>query len=164
MQWTMNPMQKNKTKKNWNWLVKRCGNYIFFLHFMHLADAFIQSDLVHSGYTFFCHYAEFGLHDLLHAIVMRISSVKTVLWLAVNLHQLFFQMERYLIHRAEVHWQATQFALRIADESHAIVNVRLRSLSATYRAVLEGILFIRSQHYCKLSNLTDKKRSAELDL
>ncbi len=29
------------------------------------------------------------LHDILHAIVMRISSVKTVLWLAVNLHQLF---------------------------------------------------------------------------
>ncbi len=24
--------------------------------FMHLADAFIQSDLVHSGYTFFCQY------------------------------------------------------------------------------------------------------------
>ncbi len=112
----------------------------------------------------FCQYAEFGLHDLLHAIVMRISSIKTVLWLAVNLHQLFFQMERYLIQRAEVHWQATQFTLRIADESHAIVNVRLRSLSATYRAALEGILFIRSQHYCKLSNLTDKKRSAELDL
>ncbi len=32
---------------------------------------------------------ELGLHDILHAIVMRISSVKTVLWLAVNLHQLF---------------------------------------------------------------------------
>ncbi len=30
-----------------------------------------------------------GLHGILHAIVMRISSVKTVLWLAVNLHQLF---------------------------------------------------------------------------
>ncbi len=29
-----------------------------------------------------------GLHDNLHAIVMRISSVKTVLWLAVNLHHL----------------------------------------------------------------------------
>ncbi len=30
-----------------------------------------------------------GLHDILHAIVMRISTVKTVLWLAVNLHHLF---------------------------------------------------------------------------
>ncbi len=30
-----------------------------------------------------------GLHDISHAIVMRISSVKTVLWLAVNLHHLF---------------------------------------------------------------------------
>ncbi len=29
-----------------------------------------------------------GLHDILHAIVMRISSVKTVLWLEVNLHHL----------------------------------------------------------------------------
>ncbi len=27
-----------------------------------------------------------GLHDILHAIVMRISSVKPVQWLAVNLH------------------------------------------------------------------------------
>ncbi len=30
-----------------------------------------------------------GLHNILHAIVKRISSVKTVLWLAVNLHHLF---------------------------------------------------------------------------
>ncbi len=30
-----------------------------------------------------------GLHDILHAIVMHISSVKTVLWLAVNIHHLF---------------------------------------------------------------------------
>ncbi len=30
-----------------------------------------------------------GLHNILHAIVMHISPVKTVLWLAVNLHQLF---------------------------------------------------------------------------
>ncbi len=29
------------------------------------------------------------LHDILHVIVMCISSVKTVLWLAVNLHHLF---------------------------------------------------------------------------
>jgi len=32
---------------------------------------------------------QLGLHDILHAIVMRISSVKAVLWLAVNLLQLF---------------------------------------------------------------------------
>ncbi len=32
---------------------------------------------------------ELGLHDILHAIVMRISSVKTVLWLAIHLLQLF---------------------------------------------------------------------------
>ncbi len=35
------------------------------------------------------HWFELGLHDILHAIVMRISSVKTVLWLVVNLHHLF---------------------------------------------------------------------------
>ncbi len=40
-------------------------------------------------------------------------------------------MERHLIHRAIVHGQATQFMLRIADASHAIVNVILRSLSFT---------------------------------
>ncbi len=34
-------------------------------------------------------YVILGLHDILHAIVMRISSVKTVLWLAINLHHLF---------------------------------------------------------------------------
>ncbi len=38
-------------------------------------------------------------------------------------------MERPLIHRAVVHRQAMQFALRIADESPAILNVILRSLS-----------------------------------
>ncbi len=30
-----------------------------------------------------------GLHNILHVIFMRISSVKAVLWLAVNLHQMF---------------------------------------------------------------------------
>ncbi len=41
-------------------------------------------------------------------------------------------MERHFIHRAVDRWQAMQFALRITDESHAIVNVRLCSLSAIY--------------------------------
>ncbi len=58
----------------------------------------------------------------LHAIVMRISLVKLV-----NLHQLFSN-EAAFNHRAVDRGQATQFALIIADESHAIVNVRLRSL------------------------------------
>ncbi len=35
-----------------------------------------------------CVYYPLGLHDIFHAIVMRISSVKPVLWLAVNLHPL----------------------------------------------------------------------------
>ncbi len=35
-----------------------------------------------------CDVLELGLHDILHAIVMRISSVKPVLWLALNLHHL----------------------------------------------------------------------------
>ncbi len=30
-----------------------------------------------------------GLHDILHAIVMHISSVKPVLWLLIHLHHLF---------------------------------------------------------------------------
>ncbi len=42
---------------------------------------------------------------------------------------------QYLIHRDVDHWQATQFALRIADESHAIVNVILHSLSVIYGSV-----------------------------
>ncbi len=44
-------------------------------------------------------------------------------------------MEWHLIHRAEVHWQATQFALIFADALHAIVNVRLHSLSEIYGSV-----------------------------
>ncbi len=55
----------------------------------------------------------------LHAIVMRIS--------LVNLHQLFSN-EAAFNPRAVDRGQATQFARIIADESHAIVNVRLRSL------------------------------------
>ncbi len=46
-----------------------------------------------------------------------------------------FQMVRHLIHRAVVHWQATQFTLTIAEESHSILNVILRSLSAIYGSV-----------------------------
>ncbi len=61
-----------------------------------------------------------GLHDILHAIVMRISSVKTGSVVSRKSPSPVFQMEQQLIHRAVVHRQATQFALRIADESHAI--------------------------------------------
>lgn len=34
---------------------------------------------------------ELGLHDILHVIVMCISSVKTVLRLVINLHQLEYE-------------------------------------------------------------------------
>ncbi len=34
-------------------------------------------------------WSRLGLHDILHAIVMHISSVKPVPWLALNLHHLF---------------------------------------------------------------------------
>ncbi len=44
-------------------------------------------------------------------------------------------MEQHLIHRAVVHRQATQFVLRIADESPAILNVILRSLSVNYGSI-----------------------------
>ncbi len=50
-----------------------------------------------------------GLHDILHAIVMCISSVKTVLWLAIQISITSFQMEWHLIHRAVDHWQAMQY-------------------------------------------------------
>ncbi len=48
-------------------------------------------------------------------------------------------MERHLINRAVVHGQATQFMLRIADASHAIVNVILRSLSVNYGTELRQL-------------------------
>ncbi len=46
-----------------------------------------------------------------------------------------FKWSGNLIHRAVVHRQATQFALRIADESPAILNVILRNLSVNYGSV-----------------------------
>ncbi len=61
--------------------------------------------------TFVCR--QLGLGDILHAICMRISSVKPVPWLAVNLITCF-QMERHLIHRAVVHRQATHISTDIS--------------------------------------------------
>ncbi len=43
-----------------------------------------------------------GLHDKSHVIVMRISSVKPILWLVVNLITCF-QMEWHLIHAMQYH-------------------------------------------------------------
>ncbi len=59
--------------------------------FLSLAQArrFWRCLLFKSGLTQGMRQLKLGLHDILHAIVMRISSVKTVLWLAVNFLQLF---------------------------------------------------------------------------
>ncbi len=52
-----------------------------------------------------------GLHTKSHAIIMRISSVKPVLWFVVNLYHL------------------------LADESPSIMNAILHSLSVIYGSV-----------------------------
>ncbi len=42
---------------------------------MHLADAFIQSDLVHSGYTFFCEYVcSLGIEPTTFALLTQYSN------------------------------------------------------------------------------------------
>ncbi len=75
-----------------------------------------------------------GLRDILHAIVMCISSVKPVLWFVINLHQLFSNGAAFNTQTVD-HWQATQFTLRITDEPPAILSVILRSLSVNYGSV-----------------------------
>ncbi len=66
-----------------------------------------------------------GLHDILRAIVMRISSVKTVLWLAENHLQLFSNgaafntqsrcsLTNYTISRSLSHAMHPRFWMRIA--------------------------------------------------
>ncbi len=52
------------------------------------------------------------------------------IWLLVGLHD--------ILHAIVMHYYFALFALRIADESHAIVNVILHSLSAIYGSVLNA--------------------------
>ncbi len=65
-------------------------------------------------------------------------------------------MERHLIHRAVVHWQATQFALRIADASHAIVILRLRNLSRL-RALVSASAVKRVLYFLSVCSATHLK-------
>ncbi len=57
-------------------------NYLFCLGNTHLINIFCISQQAAIRW-------QVGLHVILHAIVMRISSVKPVLWLVLNLHHLF---------------------------------------------------------------------------
>ncbi len=72
-----------------------------------------------------------GLGDILHAICMRISSVKPVPWLAVNLHHLFSNGAAF---NTQSHSSQTSYAYidwYIAFDMNAI----LRSLSVIYGSV-----------------------------
>ncbi len=88
-----------------------------------LASGFCM--LSHSPYIRYKEATDVGLQDILHAIVMRISSVKTVLWLAVNLHHLFSNgaafntqsrsfLTSYAIHAHNRRWIACDSECEIA--------------------------------------------------
>ncbi len=97
-----------------------------------------------------------GLHDILHAIVMCISSVKTVLWLAVNLHQLFsngavfnaqsrssltsYAISRSLLHAIHVHWR----------DAH---NHRMQCIVQPYSPVVHDACSVSVQSPNQLLNL-----------
>ncbi len=49
----------------------------------------VQLEKSHTKLRYFEDMAGIGLGDISHTILMHISSVKPVLWLAVNLHHLF---------------------------------------------------------------------------
>ncbi len=54
-----------------------------------------------------------GMGDILHAICMRISSVKPVPWLALNLHHLFSDGAVFNT-QSRSHWQATHISTDIS--------------------------------------------------
>ncbi len=109
--------------RNWNrFPVKSCSRSVPGNNNVTLKQASsFASHLLKVTARLFC--CQVGLHDILHATVMRISSVKMVLWLAKNLHQLFSNDTPF---NTQSRSSLTSYAivLRIADESHAIVNVR----------------------------------------
>ncbi len=72
-----------------------------------------------------------GLGDISHAICMRISSVKPVPWLAVNLHHLFSNGATF---NTQSRSSLTSYAIS-RSLSSAIMNAILRSLSVNYGSV-----------------------------
>ncbi len=71
-----------------------------------------------------------GLGDISNAIVMRISSVKPVPWLALNLHYLFSNGAAFNTQSRSSQISYAIFTFIIADESPSIMNAILRRLSA----------------------------------
>ncbi len=72
-----------------------------------------------------------GLGDILHAIVMRISSVKPVPWLALNLHHLFSNGAAFNTQSRSSQTSYAYIDWYIAFDMNAI----LRSLSVIYGSV-----------------------------
>ncbi len=86
---------------------------------------------------------------------MRISSVKTVLWLAVNLS--CFQIERHLIHRAVDSWQATQYHVHYrmrfigalnTPSSSLKLNVLMNLLQACNFSLHKTLTWYNRVDYC----------------
>ncbi len=63
-----------------------------------------------------------GLHDILHAICMRITSVKPVPWLAVNLHHLFSNGAAFNTQSRRSLTSYAYIAFNIACDTSAILS------------------------------------------
>ncbi len=104
-----------------------------------------------------------GLHGILHAIVMRISSVKTVLWLAVNLHQLFsdgaafntqscrsltsYAISRSLSHAIHLRFWAPMKSLSVRDTHNLYcMDGHLLKLKCKYSNILRYWFLIAYTH------------------
>ncbi len=73
-----NPFKVTKYKNEW-WIFRpkwaEMGIFVLILH-LHLADAFIQSDL-HSGYTFFCQYVcSLGIEPTTFTLLTQCSTTE----------------------------------------------------------------------------------------
>ncbi len=100
---------------------------------------------------------------ILHAIVMRISSVKTVLWLAVNLHQLFsdgaafntqsrrsltnYAISRSLSHAIHLRFWAPMKSLSVRDTHNLYcMDGHLLKLKCKYSNILRYWFLIAYTH------------------
>ncbi len=64
-----------------------------------------------------------AIANILHAIVMRISSIKTLMWLAVNLHQLFSNGDAF---NTQSRSSLTSYAIRAQNRMQYIVQPYLQ--------------------------------------
>ncbi len=89
-----------------------------------------------------------GLHDILHAICMRITSVKPVPWLAVNLHHLFSNGAVFNTQSRRSLTSYAYIAFNIACDTSAILSANCvacqwsTALCIKYRSIWKQVMEI----------------------